>query len=210
MNSGPLPLTKAELRIQCRRYRDALDESSYAKRSVAIVDRALESGIFEYAQVIHVYWPMTDRREIDTRRLVAKLHERGKALVIPVFDPTADPSAGRMGYRLYEGTEKMQKNVWGTYEPLASKAVPPSRIDLVVAPALAADRSGYRLGYGGGFYDRFLKEADCAALSLVYSECLFDNVPHDRHDVPVGMIVTEDELVRTGTPATWPPPDRTL
>lgn len=200
---------KRVLRTRCRRYRETMEAANYAARSAAIIDRALRSGVFDSPGVIHIYWPMTDRREIDTRPLIARLQESGKALVIPVFDPEADRSAGKMLYRLYAGSEKMQKNVWGTYEPLETEAVPPKRVDLAVVPALAADREGYRIGYGGGFYDRFLKEADCAALSLVYSACLFDSIPHAAHDVPVGLIVTEDELVRRGTPATSQAADRT-
>jgi 5-formyltetrahydrofolate cyclo-ligase len=202
MNLGNNSLGKDELRIQCRRYRETLDDSRYEELSSAIVGRVLQSSVFDEAEVIHIYWPITERREVDTRPLIAALHEAGKQLVVPVCDPTADPSAGRMLYRVFAGSDKMQKNVWGTYEPLASPAVPPPRIDLVIAPALAVDRHGYRLGYGGGFYDRFLKDADCATLSLVYSQCLFDLVPHDLFDVPVGLIVTEDEMVRVGTSAT--------
>jgi len=199
---------KDEYRSRCRRYRATLDESRHASQSDSIVRRALISGVFDGFHLIHVYWPIIERREIDTRPLIATLQEAGKQLVIPAADPNADHHAGRMICRPYTGVENLRKNLWGTYEPTAGEPVPPDRIELVVAPALGADRSGFRLGYGGGFYDRFLKETDCPALSLVYSECLFDSVPHDPHDVKVDLIVTEEELVSPGNVQPRSLPDR--
>ncbi|HUF10267.1 MAG TPA: 5-formyltetrahydrofolate cyclo-ligase [Rhodothermales bacterium] len=199
---------KAELRSRCRRYRSALDEARYASLSDSIVRRALSSGVFDAFRLIHVYWPIIEHYEIDTRPLIATLQETGKQVVIPAIDPNADRAAGRMICRAFTGVENLRKNAWGTYEPAAGEPVPPGRIELVVAPALGADRSGFRLGHGGGFYDRFLKETDCPALSLVYSECLFDSVPHDPHDVKVDLIVTEDELVSPGNLQPRSLPDR--
>lgn len=208
MPSDRLVSSKEALRRRCRRFRSALDSAAYARLSAQIVERALAEQLFDSAQVIHIYWPAIDRQEVDTRPLIEHLFEAGKSVVIPAVDPHQKRLGGTMIYRAFEGAGNMQKNEWGTYEPLATNTVPPAAVDLVVAPALCADRLGHRLGYGGGFYDRFLKQADCAVLSLVYSACLFDFVPFGDHDVKVDSIVTENEVVRPGVAATSRPLDR--
>ena len=72
-------------------------------------------------------------------------------------------------------------------EPVSEKI-----LDLIIVPALAVDKHGYRLGYGGGFYDRFLKTVSNAqTLTPVYSGFEFENLPHNEFDVPVNHIVTE-------------------
>lgn len=71
-------------------------------------------------------------------------------------------------------------------------------IDLVIIPAVAADKNGYRIGYGKGYYDRFLPKlsSDCKKIILVYSECLYDSICPDRYDVMADIIVTDKEILR--------------
>jgi 5-formyltetrahydrofolate cyclo-ligase len=87
---------------------------------------------------------------------------------------------------------------FGTHEPGSGPAVPPSAIDLVVAPALAADRRGFRVGYGGGYYDRFLVKTRCPRAVAVYSACLLDRIVEDTHDIQMDYVVTEAETITTG------------
>jgi len=202
MSTGHSLKSKDELRAHCRRFRKSLDTAAYTSRSRAIVDRAWSGGLFNDAGIVHVYWPIETRREIDTRPLITLLQESGKTVLIPTVNPAADAAPGSMIFRPFLSLDAMQENEWGTYEPLGDALVPETP-DLIVVPAFAADREGYRLGYGGGYYDRFLKDAGCTAVTLVYSECLFSRLPREAHDVPVQVVVTEEETVRPGPPATW-------
>ena len=83
-------------------------------------------------------------------------------------------------------------------EPAERIAVDPERIDAVITPGLAFDRSGARLGYGGGYYDRYLArlEAHAARIGIAFAEQVVDAVPDDELDQPVDLIVTDEEVVR--------------
>ena len=72
-----------------------------------------------------------------------------------------------------------------------SKPVNPNIVDLIIVPALAADKNNYRLGYGGGFYDRFLsKYPDIITLLPVCEKFLYDNIPHDKYDIQVNKVIS--------------------
>ncbi len=83
-------------------------------------------------------------------------------------------------------------------EPTNEKIQDLSIIDVVIIPAVAADKNGYRIGYGKGFYDRFLKNLNskCKKIILVYSECLYENVSPNEFDVKADVIVTDKEIFR--------------
>ena len=80
--------------------------------------------------------------------------------------------------------------------PRDTPQVPPGEIDAVVLPALAFDRAGFRLGYGGGFYDRFLAGFSGPTIGVTHSALLLDELPHEVHDVPLHWIVTEQGPVQ--------------
>ena len=83
--------------------------------------------------------------------------------------------------------ENFEKSKFGIYEPV-SEAVSSKCLDLVIVPALMCDKYGYRLGYGGGYYDRFLRKCSAKTLSVV-PECLVvDELPHDEFDIPVEVL----------------------
>ena len=69
-------------------------------------------------------------------------------------------------------------------------------VDLCVVPGRVFNRSGYRIGWGGGYYDRFLASYAGQTLSLAYSVQVLDDIPIEAHDIPVGVIVSERELIR--------------
>lgn len=85
--------------------------------------------------------------------------------------------------------------------PRDTPIIPVSEVDAVVLPALAFDRQGIRLGYGGGFYDRFLADFTGPTIGVTHSALLLDEVPREPHDVPLGWIVTEQETLRVGAAA---------
>ena len=73
--------------------------------------------------------------------------------------------------------------------------VPPEEIDLILVPCLAADRNGHRLGYGGGYYDRFLENAAKPSICLCRRRALLDGVPHAKHDAAVDAVATETGMI---------------
>lgn len=195
---SPVQAEKEALRRQFRAFRAALSPEAYAARSAALVARAKTLPVLAAARTVHLYWPMTARREVDLRPLVDWLVAQDKQIVLPVvIDFTRGPGAAcRLSHARFSGAEQLQPNRWGVHEPVGAETVPVSALDAVIVPALGAGRNGFRIGYGAGHYDAFLNDVDAPRICLLYAECLLPYVPGEPHDVPMDLFVTEDEVVR--------------
>ena len=90
---------------------------------------------------------------------------------------------------LYKKGEELSESNFHTKEPVC-EACRKAEIDLVVVPALACDKSDYRLGYGRGFYDRFLADFKGIKISCIPKELMFDDVFHEKHDIKMDLIIT--------------------
>lgn len=91
----------------------------------------------------------------------------------------------------------LTEETFGIPEPGAHcTAVPPDEIDLCLVPTLACDKTGARLGYGGGFYDRFLPQTSACRMALCAQARLLEQVPAEPHDIRCGCIITEQEVVQ--------------
>ena len=149
------------------------------------------------ASFIHCYWPIAEKREFDTINLIKELTDRGKHIVLPVvlsFKESA--SEPRMDHRIYDGETNLKKNRWGVLEPITKKSFSISDLEAIIVPALGVDKNGFRLGYGKGFYDAFLVQCNCPLICPIYGKGLLDNIPTMSHDIPVDIIVTEQEVIR--------------
>ena len=139
---------------------------------------------------ISAFWPLAD--ELDTRPLIMALAARGHRIGLPVVIKRGEP----LLFRLWTpGTELVQGNFRVMTPPPESPEVVPS---LLIVPLLAFDRAGYRLGYGGGFYDRTLNKlraagGDVLAVGVALSVQEVPEVPRDDTDQPLDWIVTERE-----------------
>ncbi|HEX7071142.1 MAG TPA: 5-formyltetrahydrofolate cyclo-ligase [Rhodothermales bacterium] len=189
--------SKQALRASCRAVRQRLAAGEYGRRSERIVLRLQQLEEVTSARTVHVFWPMLDRREVDLRPFIAWLYTLKKQIVLPVVVADETRREEYLEHRLFSGEEALVRSHLGIREPLHSEAVTVDQIDLVVAPALAADRSGNRLGYGRGHYDRFLRDVAAPIVVPLYQECVLEQIPRDAHDVPVDVLVTETEVIRT-------------
>lgn len=193
MPSSTVSTSKEELRAQFRAYRRSLSPSSYGALSTLICHRALSLPSVAQAEVVHVYWPMGDEGEVDTRPLIGALRARGADVVLPVVT-SFDPESPTLKHCHYEGSDTLTTNRWGICEPANTEVVDPEALDVVIVPALGAGRNGHRLGHGTGYYDAFLQSVECPRVALVYASCLIPEVPVAPHDVPMTTIVTERDI----------------
>lgn len=184
------PYTKDDWRTRFRSYRRSLPDPSYRARSAIICCRLFAHPVVARASVIHVYWPLLDQGEVDTRPLIQALRGLGTTMVLPVVT-SFDPASPTMEHRVYEGPSSLTTNRWGIREPTDTERVPPDAIDTAVVPALGADRNGNRIGQGGGYYDTFLEAVEGPRILPLYSACVAPSVPTAPHDVPITDIVTE-------------------
>lgn len=128
------------------------------------------------------------RDEIDPAPLLTRLHGEGHVLALPVMQGKGLP----LQFRRWAPGDAMAETVWGIHEPLGTAGV--VEPDVVLVPLLAFDRAGFRLGYGGGFYDRTLSRLRAMktvlAVGLAYDELEVDAVPHLDYDEPLDWVLT--------------------
>ncbi|WP_219821534.1 5-formyltetrahydrofolate cyclo-ligase [Sneathiella aquimaris] len=149
----------------------------------------LDSIPLKKGTVVSLYWPIGS--EIDVSPLVDPLLDGGCICALPVVEAIAQP----LVFRQWHKDDVLEKGVMDIPVPVASaKIVIP---DILVVPLLGFDRTGYRLGYGGGFYDRTLAQlrgaGHCLAVGYAYAGQEVENLPTDKFDQPLDWVVTEKE-----------------
>jgi 5-formyltetrahydrofolate cyclo-ligase len=129
--------------------------------------------------------------EIDTIPLTDALRDRGFTIVLPVMTGSGQP----LVFRRYDRGDRLEVNATGIREPLSS--APQMQPDILFVPLLAFDRQLYRLGYGGGYYDRTLEnlrgQKSIATLGVAFSAQEIPEVPKSPHDVRLDKIITENQ-----------------
>jgi 5-formyltetrahydrofolate cyclo-ligase len=152
---------------------------------------ALPWNAWDEGTVVSAYWPLGD--EIDPRPLMLALHSLGHRLVLPAIRAAGEP----LDFRAWQPGEPLVPAGFGTQEPAATApSVAPS---VLLVPLLAFDAAGYRLGYGGGFYDRSLAllraAGDTLAVGLAYADQQVAAVPRGATDQPLDLVVTERDVI---------------
>ncbi len=184
---------KHTLRRMFQRRRAALDQRE--ARSAAIATRVTALPVYQLASVIHCYLPL--RSEVDTRPLLTAALSQQKAVVVPVVEPGT-------GILLHSRLVSLAPEDWEpghfeVFQPRPLLPVAPGTWDLVLVPLVAFDRSGYRLGYGKGYYDRLLVTGSVPTIGLAFALQEATVLPREAHDIPLDWIVTEDECIATAT-----------
>jgi 5-formyltetrahydrofolate cyclo-ligase len=163
----------------------------------ALCERVLAAVEFPGGCVVSAYWPIGS--EIDPRPLITHLHEDGHPIALPVIQARGDP----LVFRAWRPEDRLEPAAFDTRVPLENQPELTPRV--LIVPLLAFDRAGYRLGYGGGFYDRTLarlrESGAVLAVGVAYAAQEVAQVPRDGTDQPLDWIVTEAETIRVGMDA---------
>jgi 5-formyltetrahydrofolate cyclo-ligase len=181
---------KVELRKRMRGLRKALPASACTQRSQHIVQRLSGLESIARAKAVALFWPIEARHEVDLRPLDEILRKRGARVAYPAIDS----DAGAMEFCFVEEVDSMRPHPLGHREPaLRSKVASPGQIDVIVVPALAVDPRGYRIGYGGGYYDRALPlhAPPATSIAVAFDFQLIAEAPQTEGDVPVHWIITD-------------------
>ncbi len=177
--------TKRQLRQKSKRIRSSLTEDACLHASTAICDHIENWDVFSASQTILTYMPM--QNEVDLTPLLER-HPR-KRWAIPRILP-----GNQMAFHVYDPS-KLILHDYGMREPSPDcPAIPPEEIDLALVPGLAFDSQGWRLGFGGGFYDRFLCDYEGVTLGITYQSLFFEHVPYGEYDIPMNFVVTEEGI----------------
>lgn len=181
-----IELEKRRLRRQARERLEALPPQERQAGDDALFARFLALPQVEEADTIFAFWGVPGR-EPDTARLVQELVRRGKTVALPRMLP-----GRRMEARRFEPDRPLVSAAFGISEPGEDcPLLEPGDIGLALVPAVCYDRRGYRLGFGGGYYDRWLENFSGFAVGLCREIVLQDRVPVEAHDARVDLLLTE-------------------
>ncbi|MGI6128571.1 MAG: 5-formyltetrahydrofolate cyclo-ligase [bacterium] len=182
---------KRAIRLEIIKRRDVLDPVQHKHCSVTAAKRLLVWLPYEQASTVLLFAGV--RSEIDTRFLTEESLHQGKRIAMP----RCVPSRRELLLLKINDWADLQPSFYGLLEPSPTAApIPFSELDLVVVPGVAFSPDGYRIGYGGGYYDRLMARlVDVCSVGLAFNLQLVSRLWPEKHDRPVDFLVTEKELI---------------
>lgn len=193
MNSAELKRAKRDVRRSVLARRDAMPPAERTSQAQAVTDHFLALPEVTRAKTVLAFWSFGS--ELSTSPLIAGLHDRGAVVALPRI------VGGDLEARSYRPGDAVTQTTFGAFEPAAGMALDPSQIDVIAVPAVAFDREGRRVGYGGGFYDRFLPQTrrDATRVGIAYGLQLLAPglaLPSGNFDLRVDLVITGSETLR--------------
>ncbi len=183
-------MTKEEIRAEVAAKVKNLSPTYCREADAAICRWVVQSAPCQEARTVLCY--VGAEREIDTTALLHALLREGKRVAVPLCT-----EKGVMEARLIEGMGDLVSGKYGILAPkLSCPKVEPEELDLAVVPCCTGNEKGRRLGYGGGYYDRYLPQTRCPAMLLCRRHLLREDIPVESHDVKMDYLVTEKGVVR--------------
>ena len=175
---------KSELRKQVLQEMKAIPRKQKQAIDQALTEGLLQHPFYQEAKIIATY--LSFPHEFQTQELIEQALKDGKKVLIPKTYPK-----GRMDFVVYN-PQQLVKTSFGLLEPQGNlEVVDASQIDLIHVPGLAFTTEGYRIGYGGGYYDRYLKHFSGHTLSTIYPCQIKDFIP-EKHDIPVQEVLIDE------------------
>jgi 5-formyltetrahydrofolate cyclo-ligase len=169
-------LYKNKLRQDLMNKRHDFSPDEILKKSVLLCNQIIDSEIFRNSNTIFSY--ISFKNEVDTFYLLDKSINEKKILCVPVV-----LGQEMIASRLFS-FDKLKKNKFGILEPESMHEINKNDIDLIIVPALGCNTDGFRLGYGAGYYDRYLKDYNGMTAGMIFKEFIIDFEPED-FDIPV-------------------------
>ena len=172
---------KAELRKKILQEMKALSQEQKQAMDRVLTERFLQHPFYQEAKTIAIY--LSFPHEFQTQELIEQALKDDKKVLIPKTYPK-----GRMDFVVYD-PQQLVKTSFGLLEPQGDlEVVEPSQIDLIHVPGLAFTTEGYRIGYGGGYYDRYLEHFAGHTMSTIYP-CQVQEFNSENHDIPVQEVL---------------------
>ncbi len=183
--------TKEELRPKYKALRKLLSENDIEEMSLAVANKTLTLPIWEKTY-FHIFLPITEHHEVNTEFILHLLSGKDKEIIVS----KADFSTRNMTHFLLTDNTKIKKNEYGIPEPVDGIEVPSTKIDVVFVPLLAFDKKGHRVGYGKGFYDKFLSECKPDTIKIGLSFFEPEELIADvfESDIKLDYCVTPDSI----------------
>ncbi len=179
-------IEKARLRKQLLDARDELSLDFIKIASNKIRDNLRKIDFYRKSSLIGVYYSIGS--EVQTHDLIQEFFNHGKDFALPRVEKND------IIFKKISSLSDLEPGSFSVMEP-KEKCETVKNLDVILTPSIALTREGYRLGYGFGFYDRYLHGKKSKKISLSYAKQVLRTFPHDDHDVKMDCIVTEDEVI---------------
>ncbi|GJM30102.1 MAG: 5-formyltetrahydrofolate cyclo-ligase [Cyclobacteriaceae bacterium] len=185
-------MDKSQLRHRYLSNRQSLTRFQVQSRNQLISQRLINYVSWTDLNLVHFYLPIVRNQEIDTFPIIEYLRKHYPAVRIAVPKVVQEHT---LDHYLLTDRTKLELNLWGIPEPANATAIPLDQIDLVVTPMVIFDRAGHRVGYGKGYYDRFLAKCrpDTRKIGLCYFEPV-EQIDFESTDIAMDVVVTPDGI----------------
>jgi len=189
-------MNKKELRIKYKDLRSALSENEIEELSLAIANKVLTLSIWDKTY-FHIFLPITEQKEVNTEFLLHLLSGKDKEIIVS----KSDFATRNMIHFLLTDNTKIKKNEYSIPEPVDGIEVLTSKIEVVFVPLLAFDTNGNRVGYGKGFYDKFLSECKPETIKIGLSFFEAEEIITDifESDVKLDYCITPNTIYSLGS-----------
>jgi 5-formyltetrahydrofolate cyclo-ligase len=175
-------MDKQELRKRSMEIRKNIPNKE--QKNNAIYNAIISCDEYNAANIIAIYNSMGS--EVNTKEIILYSLLKQKIVLLPKID------GEDMLFVRVDSNTKYALSKFGTLEPIEGEIYDPDKIDLFIVPGLAFDINGNRLGYGGGYYDRYLRELRAVKIGLAFEEQLVNSIPTEEKDIPLNIIQTEE------------------
>ncbi|MTT33179.1 5-formyltetrahydrofolate cyclo-ligase [Terrilactibacillus sp. BCM23-1] len=184
---------KKQIREEVLQKLKIMDDEDFAQKNKQIYEHILTCDLWQKSKIIGI--TLSRGREIGTRPIIEKAWQLGKKIAVP----KCFPEHKEMRFYFLDHYEQLELSYFDLYEPKLSEVteVHKDDIDTMFVPGVAYSQSGYRIGFGGGYYDRYLKQYHGETISLLFDEQKIDQVPIEEHDIPVNWLITPDQIMKT-------------
>lgn len=186
-------MTKAEIRKEYLNRRKSLSPSEYLNGCKRISDLFFSSFDISFIKTLHTFLPIVANKEPDTWLIIERIRREfpNIRLSIPRINKTTD----ELENFYFEGLHQLEENNWGIKQPKQGVPVGSDKIDLVLVPLLAFDITGHRVGYGKGYYDKFLSncKSTCVKIGLSLLPPL-SKIPSETGDVQLNACITPEKI----------------
>lgn len=180
-------LDKRKIRKDLLKKREALDENTVHCFSSLIMDQLKNTEFFQLANTIGIY--LSYHNEVETWSLIKEvIHE--KKICVPVVNQDRT-----MQFVLLDSFENLEKNKYGIDEPKKHHLIDKEQIELMIIPVVGYNDQGSRVGYGGGYYDKYLKHFHGKKIGIAYSFQHTNDFAVQEHDIALDMIITEKKII---------------
>ncbi|MGL4848689.1 MAG: 5-formyltetrahydrofolate cyclo-ligase [Clostridium sp.] len=182
-------MDKAELRKSMLYKRNLISAEEKSVFDERIIEAFLNLENYKKANNICIY--VNYGSEINTKKIIEKALDEEKSVFVPRIKKNRE-----MEFIKIDSIEELEKNKIGILEPKKEFTEKVEKIELLVLPGLAFDLNGGRIGYGGGYYDRYLDNKDILKIALSYELQILNEIPMEEHDIKYDYLITEKRIVR--------------